>query len=234
MVDYASKLQQLQYNIAESADKAGRNPEDIKIVAVSKTRGVQEIEAVLELGINNLGENRVQEFKDKYDLLEERDISWHMVGHLQRNKVKYLMRRKRCTMIQSLDSLRLAKKIEGEAAKEERSIDVLVQVNQADDPNKYGFQPQEVLSFLQELKGFSRLRVRGLMTILPYVDDPEEVRPYFSQLSLLRDQIRAEKMEWINMDCLSMGMTNDYQVAIEEGATMIRIGTAIFGPRQEE
>ncbi len=172
----------------------------------------------------------MQEVRDKYDQLES--VTWHMIGHLQRNKVKYLARRERCQLIHSLDSLRLAKKIDDRGEKAERVMEALVQVNVAKDENKYGFYPDEVEDFLQQIGELNYLQVKGLMTLAPYKEDPEEVRPYFRQLNEMFIELKEKQLPGIKMEELSMGMTNDFEVAVEEGATMVRIGRGIFGSRE--
>ncbi|MGM0471881.1 MAG: YggS family pyridoxal phosphate-dependent enzyme, partial [Bacillota bacterium] len=176
MVDIKQNLKQVQERIAAAANRAGRDSDEIKLVAVTKTRSIEEIKEVVDEGIVDLGENRVQELTDKYDQISD-EINWHMIGHLQRNKVKYLMRRPRCTLIQSLDSMRLAKKINKRAGMADRVMDVLVQVNVAGDDNKFGLKPEELMDYLKEVAEFENLQVKGLMTMAPYVEDTEEVRP---------------------------------------------------------
>ena len=173
-------------------------------------------------------ENKVQEITEKYDALP-RDISWHMIGHLQRNKVKYII--DKVDYIHSVDSVRLAETIEKEAAKHNLTVKILVEVNVAGEESKFGLSPEEVLPFIEEISEFSHIQVCGLMTIAPFVENPEENRPYFSRLRKLSVDIDSKKVNNVNMSMLSMGMTNDYEVAIEEGATMVRIGTGLFGAR---
>ncbi|WP_282580202.1 YggS family pyridoxal phosphate-dependent enzyme [Natroniella sulfidigena] len=224
------RLDQIREKIEVAASRAGRNPDEIKLVAVSKKQSLDKIKDVLDEGILDFGESRVQELRDKYDSFEQ-EINWHMIGHLQRNKVKYLARMDKCKLIHSVDSLRLAKKINKRANMEDRQMNVLIQVNVAEDENKYGLMSEEVIDFLTEVSSFEYMKVKGLMTIAPYVDDPEEVRPYFRKLRELAVKIEAEKIPGVEMKELSMGMSNDLEVAIEEGATIVRVGSAIFGPR---
>ncbi|WP_282706917.1 YggS family pyridoxal phosphate-dependent enzyme [Natroniella acetigena] len=227
------RLAKVREKVKVAASRAGRSPEEIKLVAVSKRQGLDKIKNVLDEGILDFGESRVQELRDKYDNFEQ-EINWHMIGHLQRNKVKYLTRMDRCKLIHSVDSLRLAKKINKRAKMEDRESNVLVQVNTAEDENKYGFMSEEVIEFLREVSSFEYMKVKGLMTIAPYVENPEEVRPYFRKLRELAVKIEAEEIPGIEMKELSMGMSNDLEVAIEEGATIVRVGSAIFGPRDYE
>lgn len=217
--------------IEEAKQRAGRGGETVEIIPISKNRSVTQIERMMEEGFGTFGENRVQELKEKHSLLQQEDLHWHMVGHLQRNKVKYIVRMKQCVMVQSLDSRRLAQKMEEELEKEGRIMDVLIQVNIAEDPKKYGFFAADLHSFLEEVEAYTYLKIKGLMTILPYVDNPEEVRPYFRRLSQLFLALKEEGIPNGEMKYLSMGMTNDYAIAIEEGANMIRVGSALFEPR---
>lgn len=224
----AENLHHVQENIRKACERASRNPEEVTLIAVSKTKPVSMLKEAYDEGVRTFGENKVQEIMEKYDQLPE-DIHWHMIGHLQRNKVKYIA--DKVTMIHSLDSMRLAETIEQEAAKHNRMIPVLIEVNVAMEESKFGISVEEVLPFVQELAKFSHLQVMGLMTIAPYVENPEENRMIFRKLKKLSVDIREKNINNINMSVLSMGMTGDYQVAIEEGATMVRVGTGIFGER---
>ncbi|MFW5979838.1 MAG: YggS family pyridoxal phosphate-dependent enzyme [Halanaerobiales bacterium] len=216
-------------NIKTSAQKARRDPNEIKLVAVSKNHPVEKIEYFKKQGIKLFGENRVQELRKKNNMARE-NITWHFVGHLQRNKVKHLTRMKNCVMIESVDSLRLAEEINKRSKKNNRVMPVLVEVNISRDENKYGINPEESIEFIEQAKNdFDNLEIKGLMTILPYVEDPEELRPYFRQMSSLKEKANNKNLDLTE---LSMGMTNDYQIAIEEGATIVRIGTALFGKRK--
>lgn len=225
----ADRLQQVLENIARAAEKSGRRPEDVQLVAVTKTMPVPVIKEAIGLGVTRIGENKVQEIREKYDQIDE-DVEWHMIGHLQSNKVKYIL--DKVALIHSLDRMSLAWELEKKAAKKGVQVPVLVQVNVAEEESKFGLRVPEVLPFLEKLADFPHIAVRGLMTMAPYVSDPEQTRPVFSGLRELRDKIAAQKYEHVRMEILSMGMTNDYQVAIEEGATMVRIGSAIFGERR--
>ena len=190
---------------------------------------IKKIKFFKEQGIKTFGENRVQELRRKNNKIEK-NIEWHFIGHLQRNKVKYLTRMKSCKMIESLDSPRLAKEINKRARKQDRVMPVLVEVNTSEDENKYGFMAENTIDFIKEAENkYNNISIEGLMTIVPYVEDPEEVRPYFRKLYELKE--RANK-QGLKLKELSMGMTNDYMVAIEEGATIVRIGTALFGKRK--
>lgn len=224
----AQNLHQVQENIKKACEKANRDPSEVTLIAVSKTKPVSMLQEAYDEGVRTFGENKVQEIMDKYGQLPQ-DIEWHMIGHLQRNKVKYIA--DKVTMIHSLDSLRLAETIESEASKHNRVIPVLIEVNVAMEESKFGISVDEVLPFVQELSKFPHLRVNGLMTIAPYVENPEENRQIFRKLKKLSVDIEEKNINNINMSVLSMGMTGDYQVAIEEGATMVRVGTGIFGER---
>jgi len=212
----------LKNNINEAALRSGRNPDSITLIAVTKTVTVEEVRRAVNLGITDFGENRVQEAKPKLKQMPE--LRWHFIGHLQSNKVKDVL--PHYILIHSLDRLSLAKELQRCAEKFERSAEVLVQVNTSGEASKFGLEPEKLPGFLKQVSGYNRIRIKGLMTMAPFVDDPEETRPCFSMLRRLREEnIRAG----FALPELSMGMTNDYQVAIEEGATMVRIGSAIFG-----
>ena len=221
-------LRIVQENIIKACEKSGRNPKEICLIAVSKTKPKDMLMEIYDCNIRQFGENYVQEMVDKVDSLPD-DIVWHMIGHLQRNKVKYVVGR--AAMIHSVDSLRLAEAISQEALKKGIVADVLIEVNMALEENKFGLKTEEVEAFVKEIAVLKGIRVRGLMTSAPYVADPEDNRIYFRQLKQLCVDINAKNIDNIYMDVLSMGMTNDYMVAIEEGATHIRVGTAIFGAR---
>ncbi len=224
----ADNLELVHKNIREACTSAGRSADEVTLIAVSKTKPVELLMEAYDAGERVFGENKVQEIMDKYDRMPS-DVKWHMIGHLQRNKVKYII--DKVAMIHSVDSLRLAQTIEQEAAKKDICIPVLVEVNVAEEESKFGFHMNEVIPFLEEVSGFSHLKVMGLMTIAPFVDDPEENRDIFRKLKKLSVDIKTKNINNITMSVLSMGMTGDYQVAIEEGATMVRVGTGIFGAR---
>ncbi|HHW47039.1 MAG TPA: YggS family pyridoxal phosphate-dependent enzyme [Clostridiaceae bacterium] len=220
---------ELRKKVAEAALKSNRNPEDIKIIAVTKTVEPERIAMAVNEGIYDLGENRVQELCEKYDKINK-ECNWHLIGHLQKNKVKYIV--DKVKMIHSLDSISLANEIQKRAERINRVIDVLVQVNVANEPSKYGISCNEAIDFIKELSSLSNIKVKGLMTIAPLAENQENVRWVFRELRNLYIDISKENIHNIDMEYLSMGMSNDYQVAIEEGSNMVRIGTAIFGPRQ--
>ena len=222
-----NRYKEVRENISRAADRADRDPEDIKLVAVGKNQPLEKIQLIRELGVHACGESRVQELTDKEEEAPG-EIDWHFVGHLQRNKVKYLARMDNCRLIHSLDSHRLAGEIDKRAGKNDRVMPVLIQVNVARDENKFGFMPEELLPFLQESDKFENLEFAGLMTLVPYYEDSEKARPHFKKLVELQKEAGAKGFD---LPELSMGMTNDYEVAIEEGATIIRLGRALFGPR---
>lgn len=221
-------IEKVRQNIEAACKKSGRNPEEITLIAVSKTKPYIDIEEALPSGILDYGENKVQELSEKYDILPK-DIRWHMIGHLQRNKVKYLVGK--VSLIHSVDSLRLANQIETEFAKKDMIANVLIEVNMAEEESKFGVSAGDTLELVREISLLPHIRIQGLMTIAPYTDNPETNREYFSKMKKLSVDIREKNIDNVNMNVLSMGMTGDYQVAIEEGATMIRVGTGIFGER---
>lgn len=221
-------LEQVQDRIARAAQRAGRRPEDIILIAVTKNVPVEMIQEAVAWGIRDLGENRVQELLQKQPHIEG-PVNWHLIGHLQRNKVKHIW--DRVELVHSLDSLALARELEKRAGAAGKAVRVLVEVNVAGESSKFGLPVEAVPAFMKELTGFTGLRVQGLMTVAPLVDDPEEVRPVFRRLKELAQEIDSLRLPRIEMRYLSMGMSNDFEVAIEEGANMVRIGTAIFGPR---
>ena len=221
-------LKNIENRIKTACDNSNRNREDVTLIAVSKTKPIETLKEAYDLGVRVFGENKVQELVDKYEALPK-DIKWHMIGHLQRNKVKYII--DKVELIHSVDSLRLAETIDKEAAKHNLTANILLEVNVAKEDTKFGLLPEEVETFIDEVAKFSHIRVLGLMTIAPFVADPEENRAVFAHLYKLSVDIAAKKVDNVNMSILSMGMTNDYETAIEEGATMVRVGTGIFGER---
>lgn len=221
-------LTSVENQIQNACERSGRDRKDVTLIAVSKTKPVETLEEAYNLGVRVFGENKVQELADKYEVLPK-DIHWHMIGHLQRNKVKYII--DKVDLIHSVDSVRLAETIEKEAAKHNLTANILIEVNVAKEESKFGIMPEELNEFIEKIAGFSHIQVKGLMTIAPFVEDPEENRPIFARLRKLSVDIAAKNVDNITMSILSMGMTNDYQVAIEEGATMVRVGTGIFGAR---
>ncbi|NPV46746.1 MAG: YggS family pyridoxal phosphate-dependent enzyme [Armatimonadetes bacterium] len=233
MTDLAANLTAVRERIAAAAARSNRRTEDITLVAVSKTRSVEEIAAAVESGVLDLGENYVQELVAKAEQLRGvtgAPVRWHFIGHLQRNKVKYLSGL--CTLIHSLDSPRLAEEIARRAVPPADPQPVLIQVDLAGEATKSGCPEDQVPALVETVLGLPELDWQGLMTITPYAEDPESSRPYYRRLAALRDALAARGVPARNLRHLSMGMSNDYEVAIEEGATLVRVGTAIFGPRQ--
>ena len=221
-------LKTVEERIQSACKKAGRKREEITLIAVSKTKPPHMLQEAYDLGVRIFGENKVQEIREKYEVLPK-DIDWHMIGHLQRNKVKYIV--DKVAMIHSVDSLRLAETIEKEAAKKAVIVPILIEVNVAQEESKFGLKPEEVLPLIEQISDFSHIQIKGLMTIAPYVDNAEENREIFRELKKLSVDIAAKNINNVTMSVLSMGMTGDYMVAVQEGATMVRVGTGIFGAR---
>ena len=221
-------LEQVRKNIEEACRAVNRDPGEVTLISVSKTKPVSMLQEAYDAGSRDFGENKVQEIMDKYPQLPS-DIRWHMIGHLQRNKVKYIV--DKVALIHSVDSLRLAETIENEAAKHNVTVPILIEVNVAQEESKFGLKTEEVLSLVESVAALPHINIKGLMTIAPYVEDPEENRWIFRQLKKLSVDIAAKNINNVNMSVLSMGMTGDYQVAVQEGATMVRVGTGIFGER---
>ena len=228
MVDVAANCRKVLERMREAAARCGRDPKEIKLLAASKSQSVAQIEAAIEAGIRLFGENYVQEAQAKRAAIHER-VEWHMIGHLQRNKVKTAL--DLFDLIQSLDSVELAQELDREAKKRSRVARAFVEVNLAGEESKSGIARERVAALLDEVGKLSSIRIDGLMAVPPLTEKPEEARPYFRALRELRGELQARKIPNIDLNELSMGMTHDYQVAIEEGATLVRIGTAIFGPR---
>ena len=221
-------LKEVERRIEAACKRAGRSRDEVTLIAVSKTKPVSMLQEAYDLGVRVFGENKVQEIRDKYEALPK-DIEWHMIGHLQTNKVKYIV--DKVKLIHSVDSLRLAETIEREAEKHGCTADILLEVNVAEEESKFGLKMDEVIPLAEKISQFSHVNLRGLMTIAPFVDDPEKNRPVFADLHKLYVDIKEKNIDNGTVSILSMGMTNDYEVAIEEGATMVRIGTGIFGAR---
>lgn len=221
-------IKQVEENIIKSCEKVGRDPKEVTLIAVSKTKPYTAIEEALPSGVLDYGENKVQELTEKYEILPK-DIRWHMIGHLQRNKVKYLVGK--VELIHSVDSLRLANQIETEFAKKNEIANILIEVNTANEESKFGITSETTEQLVREISKLEHIRIKGLMTIAPYTDNPETNRVYFRNMKKLSVDIEEKNIDNVSMNVLSMGMTGDYQVAIEEGATMVRVGTGIFGER---
>lgn len=228
MTAIAEHLAAVQMRIRLAAERAGRDPASVRLVAVSKTRPAQEIEAAFQAGQRVFGENYVQELATKTQAVMS-PVTWHFIGHLQSNKAKYLAGA--VSLIHSVDRLSLAEEISRQWGRLGLCCDLLVQVNVAQEATKSGASTEQALTLVRQVAQLPHLQVRGLMTMPPFFDDPEGARPFFRQLRLLAEQIRAAEIPGVAMDELSMGMSGDFEVAVEEGATLVRVGTAIFGAR---
>ena len=222
------QLQEVEEKIQAACDRAGRQRSEVTLIAVSKTKPIAVLQEAYDIGVRVFGENKVQELTEKYEALPD-DIHWHMIGHLQTNKVKYIV--DKAELIHSVDSVKLAQVIEKEAEKKNCIASILIEVNVAGDESKFGLKVDEVIPFIEKIASFKHIRVCGLMTIAPFVENPEDNRPIFENLHKLSVDIKNKNIDNVNVSILSMGMTNDYEVAIEEGATMVRVGTGIFGAR---
>ncbi|MBM4167608.1 MAG: YggS family pyridoxal phosphate-dependent enzyme [Ignavibacteria bacterium] len=227
----AENIEKTRRHIHEACARCGRDPNNILIVAVSKTKSAREVETAAAAGLRDFGENYVQELNRKRDELCSLPLRWHFIGHLQTNKVKYIAGF--VHLVHSVDNVRVAEELHKRAKQHGRVLDVLIEVHTTDEPTKYGVPPGEVLQLVRTLAPLDGIKIRGLMTMGPFSDDPEDSRGSFRALRELQETIRREGIEAVSVDELSMGMTHDYEVAIEEGATILRIGTAIFGGREK-
>ena len=238
--EICENINEVKRNVEKACEKAGRDPREVTLCAVSKTKPVEDIEAAMEAGQTLFGENYVQEIVAKYETLggstetNSSDASaekpqWHMIGHLQRNKVKYII--DKVTLIHSVDSIALAAQIEKEAAKHDLVMPVLLEVNIAGEESKWGFTREETMEAAAQIGAMPHIKVAGLMTSAPYTEDAESNRVHFRNLKILFDELKTAKISGVDPTVLSMGMTGDYMVAVEEGSTMIRVGTGIFGAR---
>lgn len=229
--DLKVNLEKVQERIKAAAENAGRKFEDITIIAVTKTIEPEKIVKIIDCGMKDLGENRVQELCEKYDIIKK-ECNWHLIGHLQTNKVKYII--EKVALIHSVDSIELAKEIQLRASKINRVIEILVQVNVSGEESKFGIQPQEVRDFIKTISSFPNVKIKGLMTIAPNTDEKDCIRVVFRNLNKIFIDIKQENIDNIDMEILSMGMSNDFEIAIEEGANIVRIGSAIFGGRPQK
>jgi pyridoxal phosphate enzyme (YggS family) len=229
MIDIGANYRMIVDRIAEASARAGRNPREIKLLAAAKSQSVELIRAAINAGVELIGENYVQEGHDKRQVIAER-VEWHMIGHLQRNKVRGAL--KTFDLIQSLDSVALALELDREARKRGKAIRALIQVNLAHEESKSGISRDKVSELLKRVGDLPQLQIGGFMAVPPFKENPEDVRPYFCALRDLQLKLGCLKIPNVSLDELSMGMTHDYPVAIEEGATIVRIGTALFGPRK--
>ncbi len=224
----SENIRRTEANIREACIRAGREMQDVTMIAVSKTKPIDMLQEAYDCGCRHFGENKVQELTDKYEQLPK-DIKWHMIGHLQRNKVKYIV--DKAYLIHSVDSLRLAEEISKEAGKKGITAHILVEVYIAGEETKFGIAKEEAEELIREIAKLPSIQIEGLMAIAPYVENPEKNRQYFEDLYHLSVDIEQKNIDNSNMSVLSMGMTGDYEVAVEEGATYVRIGTGIFGER---
>ena len=221
-------IREIKKSMAALTAESGRDPEEVKLIAVTKTRTAEEINEAVDGGITDIGENKVQEIMDKYDRVKP--VRWHMIGHLQTNKVKYII--DKVSLIHSVDSMRLAEEIDKRAGQHGKSMDILVQVNVANEESKFGITAEETGSLIRDiLDRCKNIRIKGLMCIAPFEDNPEDAGIYFGQVKKLFDEYSSIEHPNLDFKYLSMGMSNDYEVAIKKGSNMIRVGTAIFGPR---
>ena len=218
----------VQNKVNDACERAGRKTDEVTLIAVSKTKPVPMLLEAYNAGAREFGENKVQEIMDKYDKLPQ-DINWHLIGHLQRNKVKYII--DKVKMIHSVDSMRLAEEISKEAVKKSVHMDIVLEVNVAGEESKFGFSCEEAAKEVENIAALPGITVQGLMTIAPFVENPEDNREVFRKLKKLSVDIASKNIDNVFMRDLSMGMTGDYEVAIEEGATLVRVGTGIFGER---
>lgn len=221
-------LEEVREKIRQACQRSGRREEDVTLISVSKTKPVEMLREAYEAGSRDFGENRVQEIMEKYGQMPE-DVRWHMIGHLQKNKVRQVI--DKAVLIHSVDTVELAEQIEKDAAKRDLTVDILLEVNVAEEESKFGFRTEEVEAAVMKIKEFPHVHIKGLMTIAPFVSNSEDNREVFKKLYQLYVDIRSKNIDNVNMSVLSMGMTGDYEVAVEEGATIIRVGTGIFGAR---
>lgn len=219
---------EVKNRVAAACRRCGRDPHEVTLIAVSKTKPIEALKEAYEAGVRDFGENKVQEILTKHPLMPE-DTRFHMIGHLQRNKVRQVI--DKAVLIHSVDSLRLAEQIEAEAARQNLHVDVLLEINVAEEASKYGFTLTQAESALLAISRFKYVHVQGLMTIAPFVENPDENRDIFNKLSKFYVDMHHKNIDNVTMSVLSMGMTGDYEVAVEAGATMIRVGTGIFGIR---
>ena len=228
--DLIKRLQTVKDRIQTAARACGRNPGTIRLVAVSKTVPTAMVRQAIQAGVTILGENYIQEARTKFNDLATYPVSWHFIGHLQSNKAKYAVRL--FDLIHSVDTLKLARELDKQSRKINKIQEILIQVNISKEASKSGVNAKDTLSLLKDISRLENLSVKGLMTMPPYFNAPEKVRPYFTALRNLRDRLEQQGLLNVGLDELSMGMTGDFEVAIQEGATLVRIGTAIFGDRQ--
>ena len=229
MVDVAANYRKIIDRISEAAQRAGRNPREIKLLAAAKSQSVELVQVAIAAGVRLIGENYVQEAESKRQVISD-TVEWHMIGHLQRNKVKAALNT--FELIQSLDSMALALELDKEGRRNGKTVRTLIEVNLGDEASKSGIGQDEVAELLKRVGDLSHVRVEGFMAVPPFKEKPEEIRPYFRALKDLQVELQCLEIPNVNLSQLSMGMTHDYPIAVEEGATIVRIGTALFGPRK--
>ena len=229
MVDVAANYRKIIDRVSEAALRVGRNPREIKLLAAAKSQSVELVQAAIAAGVRLIGENYVQEAEEKRHAISEA-IEWHMIGHLQRNKVKAALNT--FNLIQSLDSVALARELDKEGRKSGKRVRTLIEINLGDEQSKSGIGRDKVNELIKRVSELAHLQVEGLMAVPPFKENPEEIRPYFRSLRELQVELQGWKIPNGSFNELSMGMTHDYPIAIEEGATIVRIGTALFGPRK--
>lgn len=224
-------IEDILKRVEKAANKVNKTKQDIKVIAVTKTVDAPTALEAYKAGIISLGENRVQELEDKYEILKDHNVEWHMIGHLQKNKVKYIL--DKVKLIHSLDDIGLAEEIEKRAAKLNQKVDVLIEINVGEEQSKFGVKTEEIYEFVKSMEEFEHINVLGLMTVAPFFETPEDARWVFKKMKEIYDNISNMKIKNVEMKYLSMGMTNDFEIAIEEGSNIVRIGTAIFGARKK-
>jgi len=224
------RLEKIKARIHKAAEQSGRKPQSVRLVVVSKTVPSERVLEAVESGVMILGENYIQEARDKFDALSAHPVAWHFIGHLQTNKAKYAVRL--FDLIHSVDSIKLARELDKRAARINKVQNILVQVNISQEASKSGVTVEAIEPLIREISGMSNIRIQGLMTMPLFFNEPDKARPYFSALRNLRDELNSANVSDTGLPELSMGMTGDFEVAIEEGATLVRIGTAIFGARK--
>ena len=223
------RYNEVKKHVEEACKRVGRDPREVTVIAVSKTKPLEMVEELRKEKVLDFGENKVQEIRDKYANISW-PVRWHLIGHLQTNKIKYIV--DKVALIHSVDSIKLAQAIDKEAAKHDvKEVPILIQVNFAHEDTKFGLNPEDVFDVVKEISALEHVKIKGLMQIAPFVDNPEENRPIFAEIRKLSVDIARKNAHNMSMSILSMGMTNDYEIAVEEGATMVRVGTAIFGER---
>ncbi len=223
------KIENIEKRLIDTAKQCGRDRDSVKLIAVSKKMSEERVRVAIESGAKILGENYIQEAREKIEALKEYDVSWHFIGHLQSNKAKYAV--KIFDMIHTVDSVKLAKEIDKQAKKIDKIQEILIQINISEEDSKSGVSADNTIQIIKEISRFDNIRIKGLMGMPPYYDNPEMAKPYFTRMKEIKEMIEAEKIKGVLMDELSMGMTGDFEVAIQEGSTLVRIGTAIFGAR---